>query len=152
MDSTSSTKSQHLHSTWRSIKYIQVYKWLFWNVVFGVLVLTFGSQYKPRFYISLALIGIIVISLLFKIVVAMGYFIAYRCCKRIDKPERSNKLIRESFIKESLEVHRGRVMEEVLENYEVLRGKYEALKEKGKLGSGRGREEEPGSGSGQIDP
>lgn len=77
-DDSSSKKEDNLAACWKTLKYIQVYKFIFWNTIVGFVIISFGSDYIPRFFISLILAIILVATILFKIIIGMGYMIMYR--------------------------------------------------------------------------
>ena len=68
---------------------VHVAKYVFWNIVFGVVLLTLGSSYVPRFYITFAIVILMAVSIGIKIFVAVIYLIGYKlyngkCCE--DRP------------------------------------------------------------------
>jgi hypothetical protein len=65
------------------LKYIQVYKFLFWNLIIGAVDITLGSEYAPRFFISLATLAVILFASLFNMALGMVYFINYACFRRV---------------------------------------------------------------------
>lgn len=80
-DDSASKKEDSLAACWKTLKYIQFYKFLFWNSIVGFVIISFGSAYIPRFFISLGLAVILVLTMIFKIVIGMGYLIAYKIKK-----------------------------------------------------------------------
>jgi chitin synthase len=81
-----------LKDSWKLIKFVHVAKYVFWNIIAGVLLLSFGSSYTPRFFITISLIGLIGFSLTLKIIVSVVYMIKYKlstclCCSREEGPE-----------------------------------------------------------------
>lgn len=60
-------------------------KYVFWNIVGSVLLLSFSQMYYPRFYISFAIMILIVLTIGIKILIGFAYFISYKCrncCQR----------------------------------------------------------------------
>ena len=81
-----------MKDSWRLIKFVHVAKYVFWNIIAGVLLLSFGSSYTPRFFITISLIGLIGFSLTLKIIVSVVYMIKYKlstclCCSREEGPK-----------------------------------------------------------------
>ena len=86
LDSGGSTKNKDLKDSWRLIKMVHVAKYVFWNIVFGVILLSFGSSYVPRFYITFGIVILMAFSIGIKIFVAVIYLIGYKlynvnCCE-----------------------------------------------------------------------
>jgi hypothetical protein len=79
-----SSKNAHLKDTWKIIKYIHVSKYVIWNIIVGVIALSFGSTYTSRFFITIVLIAIMGSTLAIKILVGLWYMIKYKisagCC------------------------------------------------------------------------
>jgi chitin synthase len=42
---TGSTKNANLKDSWKLIKFVHVFKYLFWNIIFASILLTLGSNY-----------------------------------------------------------------------------------------------------------
>jgi hypothetical protein len=87
-----SNKSQSLRETWRVLKYIQVYKFIFWNIILGTVAISLGSEYSPRFFISLVLLSAILFVSVFKIILGVIYLLKYAFCKRMSLPGEVLKL------------------------------------------------------------
>jgi len=60
------------------IKLIHVIKFLIWNVIASVFLLSFAEIPIPRFYITFALMMLIIFSLFLKIFIGLIYLIYYR--------------------------------------------------------------------------
>lgn len=58
---------------------IHVGKYVFWNIVGSVLLLSFSQMYYPRFYISLVIMVLIVLTIGIKILIGFLYLISYKC-------------------------------------------------------------------------
>ena len=83
LDSGESTKNSALKESWSTIKYIHVTKYVLWNIAAGAALLSFGSSYIPRFFITIVFIGIITFTLAIKILIGALYTIFYKlktCC------------------------------------------------------------------------
>jgi hypothetical protein len=75
------------------IKLIHVGKYLLWNVVASVLLLSFAEDSKPKFYISFVIIISIILTVGLKIFIGLIYLLKYKCqsaCKRTEKPNGEN--------------------------------------------------------------
>jgi chitin synthase len=83
LDTSINSKHNHLKDSWKILKYIHVFKFVFWNIIVGILLLSFGSNYYSRFFITLGIVAILSLTLIIKIICAVFYFIGYRCCKNI---------------------------------------------------------------------
>ena len=84
LDSGSGGNSK-LKDSWKLIKFIHVAKYVFWNIIVGAIILSLGSSYTPRFFITIAMMVIMSSSLALKIVVGIVYMIKYKlstclCC------------------------------------------------------------------------
>lgn len=60
------------------IKMLHVIKFVIWNVLFSAALLSLGTDYKTRFYVSLGVLGLIASSFFIKAFVGMGYMVAYK--------------------------------------------------------------------------
>ena len=79
LDSGGSDKNKDLKDSWKLIKMVHVAKYVFWNVVVGVFLLSFGSSYVPRFFITFGIVILMAASIGIKIIVAVIYLIGYKC-------------------------------------------------------------------------
>jgi len=89
LDSGGSDKNKNLADSWKLIKMVHVAKYVFWNIVVGVVLLSLGSSYVPRFYITFAIVIMMAATMGIKITVAVGYLVYYKmkvctCC--VDRP------------------------------------------------------------------
>jgi len=87
LDSGVTNKNAALKDSWRSIKYIHIMKYIIWNIVVGTVIITLGSSYKPRFFITIIMIAIISFCLSIKILVGIIYTLIYKlknnlCCMK----------------------------------------------------------------------
>jgi hypothetical protein len=64
---------------------VHVAKYVIWNIVLGVILLSLGSSYTPRFMVTIVLVVLIGVSMSLKVVLAAVYMIMYWCCNRSDK-------------------------------------------------------------------
>ena len=72
-------KNLEIMSTWKWLKYVHVLKYVVWNVVFGAVLLTLGSGYTPRFFVTIGMVAIISLVMFIKILLACLYMIKYWC-------------------------------------------------------------------------
>lgn len=87
LDSGAGGQNSKLKDSWKLIKFIHVSKYVFWNIVVAAIILSFGSSYTPRFFITIIMIGLMGTSLSVKIVIGLLYMIKYKlsnclCCGR----------------------------------------------------------------------
>lgn len=54
-------------------------KYVFWNIVGSVLLLSFSQMYYPRFYISFVIMALVVLTIAIKILIGFLYLISYKC-------------------------------------------------------------------------
>lgn len=78
LDSASPT-SNNLGESWKLIKMVHVVKYVIWNIILSAVLLTLGAGYKTRFYVSLAILGLIAISFFIKAAVSIIYMSVYKC-------------------------------------------------------------------------
>lgn len=83
-------------------------KYVIWNIIISVIILSLGSSYTPRFFITIIVVALMGTSLSVKIIVGLLYMIRYKlsncqCCA-----DKENINI----------VERSRV-EEVIKSYKV---------------------------------
>jgi len=60
------------------IKFVHVGKYVVWNIVCGVVLLSLGANYLPRFFITIIMIGLMAFSLALKILIGICYMIKYK--------------------------------------------------------------------------
>jgi len=82
------SKNSALKDSWSIIKHLHVIKYVLWNIIASSILISLGSQYMPRFFITIIMIGLMGISLSLKILVALVYLIKYKlkngfvCCSK----------------------------------------------------------------------
>ncbi len=85
LDSESNKKNAKLKDKWYLLKMVHVGKFILWNIVLSGVLLSVGSSYKPRFFITIIMVSVIALTLGFKIFIALIYMIVYKiescCCK-----------------------------------------------------------------------
>lgn len=113
LDASSSGKNAHLKESWRIIKFIHVSKYVFWNIVCGVLLLSFGASYLPRFFITLAIVIIIGVTMLIKVLLGAIYMVKYRCSSNVTPS--TNGTVSE---KSAVDVLREQVKQEMMKEIE----------------------------------
>ena len=58
-------------------------KFVFWNAITTVVLISFANNEEVRFYLTFAIMSLIVLTIVIKVLVGMGYLIKYRltnCC------------------------------------------------------------------------
>lgn len=91
------TKQSKMQEKWKLIKLIHVGKYAIWNITAGVLLVSFSSLYYPQFFISFAIMIVIVITIGLKIIIGCLYLLKYKlasmcsCCREeyTGSPKRS---------------------------------------------------------------
>jgi chitin synthase len=91
------SKQSKMQDKWKLIKLIHVGKYTFWNITASVLLISSSTMYYPQFYISFAIMIIIVFTIGLKIVVGAFYLLVYKlkslctCCEEsyTGEPKRS---------------------------------------------------------------
>ena len=78
LDNTS-TKNANLMGSWKLIKVLHVSKFVIWNVILSVVLLSLGSDYKLRFFVTLVMVILIGLSMSIKVVVGSAYLLKYWC-------------------------------------------------------------------------
>jgi len=82
-----SDKNAGLKDSWKLIKYVHVGKYVLWNIIASAVLLSLGSDYIPRFFVTITMVIIMAITLSVKIIIAIIYMISYKlssckCCER----------------------------------------------------------------------
>lgn len=78
LDSGGSNSNSKLKDTWKLIKFIHVSKYVFWNIVFSVVLLSLGASYTPKFFITIIVVAVMAASLGIKILIAFFYILGYK--------------------------------------------------------------------------
>lgn len=78
LDAGGSGKNKNLVDSWKLIKMVHVAKYVFWNIVVGVILLSLGSSYVPRFFITFIIVILMASTMGIKILVAVIYLIKYK--------------------------------------------------------------------------
>lgn len=69
---------------------VHVAKYVIWNIILATVLLTLGSGYEFRFFITLALVAMIAVTISVKVVIGVFYMLAYKCgnsCMEQKKPK-----------------------------------------------------------------
>lgn len=72
-------KNANLKDSWKLIKFVHVVKYVVWNVILGVVLLTLGASYIPRFFVTIIMVILIGVSMGVKVVLACLYMLGYWC-------------------------------------------------------------------------
>lgn len=105
-----SSRNNNLKDSWRLIKFVHVSKFVVWNIILGVVLLTLGSSYTPRFFVTIVMVALIGLSLSLKVFVGILYMIAYKlkgCCSDTKEFVPTNR----SRIGSVIEGYQGQIME-----------------------------------------
>jgi hypothetical protein len=124
LDSAGSTNSK-LKDSWKLIKFVHVAKYVFWNIVMGVVLLSLGSSYTPRFFITIIMIGIMGTSLSLKILIGISYMIKYKlknciCCGNEEPPQ----LVERSKVQERINSFKEEIIQEITSNLNDMKVEY----------------------------
>jgi hypothetical protein len=68
-----------LKEKWRKIKFVHVFKFLFWNTCLSFGLISIEDSYLPRLVISIFIMSTIALILFFKLLLGLIYIIKYRC-------------------------------------------------------------------------
>jgi magnesium-transporting ATPase (P-type) len=119
-------KNAGLKDSWRLIKFIHVSKYVIWNIVLSVTLLSLGSSYQARFFITIIMVVMMAGTLSLKIVIGIIYMITYkisdaRCCKdqkipKITPGESRIKKIVDSY-REEIEMEIRNYLNDAAEEY-----------------------------------
>lgn len=91
LDSGGSNSNSKLKDTWKLIKFVHVSKYVFWNIVASVVLLSLGASYTPKFFITIIVVVVMAASLGIKIFIALVYMLRYKLsscsvCAREEEP------------------------------------------------------------------
>lgn len=65
---------------WKKIKILHVSKFVLYNIVVGFILLIFGDEYVARFWLTFAIMILLVVTLGIKVIMATIYLLSYRFC------------------------------------------------------------------------
>ena len=65
---------------------VHVAKYFFWNIIASILLITLGSDYVTRFWITYIIVIILAVTLLMKVITGIIYLLKYFCCDSISDP------------------------------------------------------------------
>lgn len=85
------SKDDAVKTIWKIVKTVHVGKFLFWNVIVAGLLIHLGNNYLIRFWLTFALMILIVSTMFLKVSFAIAYFIYYKCCIT-NKPQKANRM------------------------------------------------------------
>lgn len=78
LDTENNKRNAELTNSWRVFKFLHVSKYLGWNIVLSALLLSFGSAYTPRIFITIIIVTIMALSQSLKILIGCFYMITYK--------------------------------------------------------------------------
>lgn len=67
-----------MKDSWRVIKFLHVSKYIFWNLILSVILLSFGSSYTPRFFITIIVVAVMALIQSIKVIIAILYLLWYK--------------------------------------------------------------------------
>ena len=86
LDAGASPKNAGLQETWSVIRLLHVGKYMFWNIIVGILLLTLGAEYITRFLVTFFIMIILGVTLFIKVALGIYYLMVYFFTKRVDDP------------------------------------------------------------------
>lgn len=125
LDAGVSNQNSALKDSWKLLKFVHVGKYVIWNIIVGVIILSFGSSYTPRFFITIIMVALMASSLGIKIFVGCIYMIKYKlstfgCCQ----PERPPIIHEKSRIADIMGSCHEEIMLEIKKNLEDISKEY----------------------------
>jgi len=61
------------------LKFVHVTKYVIWNILLASVLLTLGSSYTARFFVTIGMVILIGISMSVKVFVGVIYMLYYKC-------------------------------------------------------------------------
>jgi chitin synthase len=114
-----SNKNANLKDSWKQIKFVHVVKYVLWNVILGAVLLTLGSNYVPRFFVTIIMVALIGLTISLKVLLACMYMLIYWCKYVSKKP---NPVINsESRIGHIVDDYKESIMREVKDHLEGVK-------------------------------
>lgn len=114
LDSTSS-KNSNLKESWKMIKFIHISKYVIWNVILSTCLLTLGSSFIPRFFVTFVIVILIGVTMSVKVIVGVFYMIIY-WCRTASFSKKTPVLRTDSRIDKLIESYQPEIMQEVRDN------------------------------------
>lgn len=116
LDANTGSKNSALEETWNIIRLLQIGKYLFWNIIAGLILLTLGAEYITRFLVTFVIMLILGITLGIKVFVGIYYLIVYHMTSRIDDPPEDAKYNEDSRINDFYTIIKPQIMANVTNN------------------------------------
>lgn len=125
LDSGGSSQNSKLKDSWKLIKFVHVSKYVIWNIIMSVVILSLGSSYTPRFFITLIVIILMATSLSVKIIVGMLYMIKYKLSNCMCCADRENfNIVESSRVDTLIKSYKGEIMDEVRAHLHDMKKSY----------------------------
>ena len=125
LDSGASSQNSKLKDSWKLIKFVHVSKYVIWNIIMSVVLISLGSSYTPRFFITIIVIILMGTSLSVKIIVGMLYMIKYKLSNCMCCADRENyDIVESSRVDGLIKSYKGEIMEEVRGHLNDMRRSY----------------------------
>lgn len=109
-----SNKNANLKDSWKLIKFVHVIKYVSWNVILGATLLTLGSSYISRFFVTIVMVVLIGVSMSVKVLLSCIYMLLYWC--KYSRKQGQPRITSESQIKKVVDHYSGSIMDEVRQN------------------------------------
>ena len=78
LDSAGFGKNAALKGGWKLLKFVHVFKYVFWNIIVAAVLLSLGSNYQTRFWVTFGMVVMIGGSVGLKVFVALVYMMLYK--------------------------------------------------------------------------
>lgn len=110
----------HLRSSWKLIKCIHVVKYVIWNFILSIILLTLGSRYLLRFFTYLVIVTFVTFAMLFKVIMGILYLIFYRCLNSNILPN-TPVITSESRINKLIDRYQPEIMKEIKDHLNEIK-------------------------------
>jgi len=108
---SSKNQNEELKHTWKWIKILHVLKYIVWNAIISAILVTLGSGYSLRFFVTLVMIVIISLLMSVKVVLSCLYMLKYWCVyrPRDEQPRINHQSTIDTIVKE----HERSIMQQI---------------------------------------
>lgn len=109
---TGSDKNANLKGGWKLLKFVHVTKYVIWNILLASVLLTLGSSYTARFFVTIGMVILIGMSMSIKVFVGVIYMLYYRCKSFSFSKKKPNASVSSS-IGRTIDKYSSEIMDEV---------------------------------------
>ena len=107
------------------VKFVHVAKYVIWNIVISAALLTAGSSYVPRFWVTFGMVCLIGASMAIKVVIGILYMIYYKC--KSPSLSKNPSLESKSRIEAKMFSYRSEIRQEIVNHLEDVKSEYMGL-------------------------